>query len=116
MNYNTGVGSRHVVTFPEPDYCLDRYSVGFSWDDTRNSFMAIVSLWNIEKGGGYSAEDIVIYFLPDDTKETAYKALAEALKLSGHPWKIRKLWYSPSNRTLRNKLKQHGWYDQGEGK
>lgn len=111
-NFNTGLGSRHTVSFPDPEWWLDAYTVEFSWDDSRNAFMALVSLANYPKEGGYSTECIIIYFMPSDDKEAGYQALAEALKLSSNPWKIRKLWYSKKNRKLRNKLKGYGWHDQ----
>lgn len=112
MNFNTGIGNRHTVTFPESEYVLDQYDVSFSWDESRESFMALVTLVNFPKSGGHSSETLVVYSRPDDSTETAYRSLAEALKLSGKPWKIRKLWYSPKNWKLRSKLKQYGWKEQ----
>lgn len=109
--FNTGVSSRHTVSFPDPEWWLDAYTVEFSWDDSRNAFMALVSLANYPKGGGHSAETIVIYFIKDESQESVYYALAEALKLSNNPWKIRKLWFSLKNRKLRSKLMNYGWHE-----
>lgn len=112
--FNTGVGSRHTVSFPEIDWTLDEYCVKFYHDDSRGSLMALVSLWHLEKFGGFSAEDLVVYNMPnpDEDKDATYKSLAEALKLSGKPWKVRKLWYSLKNRKLRAKLAEYGWSEK----
>lgn len=110
--YSTGVGSRHTVSFPDPEWWLDDYEVVISWDESRNSYMATVTLWNYPESGGFSSEVLVIYRIEDESQESIYRALAEALKLSEKPWKIRKLWYSVKNRRLRNKLENYGWHDQ----
>lgn len=115
MTYNTGIGSRHTVYYPAPEseLWLDAYTVSFSRDETRNSYLAMVSIASYPRRGGYSAETIAVYNMPDESAETSYRALAEALKESGRKWRIRKLWYAPKNRNLRRKLKEYGWHDQG---
>lgn len=112
-SYNTGIGSRHTVYFPESDFTLSSYSARFSWDDSRNSYMAMVDLWHLERhSGAYSSESFVVYNMPNPELDTdaRYRALAEALKMSSNPWKIRKLRFSSKNRKLRGKLEEYGWH------
>lgn len=117
-DYDTGLGSRHTVSFPTGDYWLDSYKTDFRWDDSRDSYLAGVQLWHLEKSGEYSWETVVIYNMPNPEldPDAKYRALAEALKLSDKPWKVRKFRFSvlaPKNRRMHRKLKEFGWHDQG---
>lgn len=115
MNFDsrtTGVGSRHKVEFPSGEFWLYSYKVNLSKDESRNALMARVVLHHVEHGR-LESENIFIYNVPSDTKDSIFWSLAEALKMSSKPWKVRKLWWSPKNRELRRELKRYGWHDQG---